>query len=83
LYQFGPLSDAGFYVVAVDCRGYGWSAKPAAVAEYSMQKVMSDLLRVVDTVAPGRKCTIVSSSAPLLDQVEVGSRKTMWCYWKQ
>ncbi|GAQ84350.1 hypothetical protein KFL_001850240 [Klebsormidium nitens] len=59
LYQFKPLSDAGYHVVAVDCRGYGWSAKPAAVREYSMSKVTSDLLRVVDTVAPGRRCTIV------------------------
>ena len=77
LYQFKPLSDAGFQVVALDCRGYGWSSKPSAVSEYSMQKVADDVIAVADAAAPGQKFTVVSAESAVQCTSECGEALKM------
>jgi pimeloyl-ACP methyl ester carboxylesterase len=41
------LSDAGFFAVAPDLRGYGESDKPTGIAAYSISRIVSDVEAIV------------------------------------
>ncbi|MCL1598396.1 MAG: alpha/beta hydrolase [Actinomycetia bacterium] len=47
-HQVPALVDAGFRVISFDQRGYGTSAKPAAVADYSLEMLVGDVIGVLD-----------------------------------
>jgi pimeloyl-ACP methyl ester carboxylesterase len=44
----GPLSDAGYRVIAPDLRGHGWSGKPAT--DYRKDALMRDTLGLLDVL---------------------------------
>eukprot|EP00271_Cylindrocystis_brebissonii_P015114 TRINITY_DN3712_c0_g1_i1.p1 TRINITY_DN3712_c0_g1~~TRINITY_DN3712_c0_g1_i1.p1 ORF type:complete len:421 (+),score=40.95 TRINITY_DN3712_c0_g1_i1:102-1364(+) len=58
-HQFGPLSRAGYHVVAPDMRGYNLSDKPSGVAAYSRATLTSDLEAIVDQLGHGKPATVV------------------------
>jgi pimeloyl-ACP methyl ester carboxylesterase len=39
---------AGFRVIAPDLRGFGGSDKPEGVENYTLQKVQSDVVQILD-----------------------------------
>ncbi|MEM8768964.1 MAG: alpha/beta hydrolase, partial [Pseudomonadota bacterium] len=49
-YQFGPLCDAGFRVIAPDQRGYGGSDAPKAVEDYDLVHLTGDLVNLLDVL---------------------------------
>ncbi len=46
--QIGPLAAAGFRVVVPDQRGYNFSSKPRPVSQYSVTRLVSDILAIVE-----------------------------------
>jgi pimeloyl-ACP methyl ester carboxylesterase len=46
--QIPALTSAGFRTIAPDLRGFGQSEAPPRVRDYAMQKVLGDLIRVLD-----------------------------------
>jgi pimeloyl-ACP methyl ester carboxylesterase len=58
-HQTGWVRDlvrAGFHVIALDQRGHGLSSKPHAAAEYTMEKLVNDLLSVMDAYMVNEAC---------------------------
>lgn len=53
-YQVAALADAGFHVVVPDQRGYGASARPAAVQDYDIVHLTGDLVGLLDALEVGR-----------------------------
>jgi pimeloyl-ACP methyl ester carboxylesterase len=51
--QVAPLVAAGARVVLWDYRGHGKSGAPEDPAAYTLERVMADLLHVLDATAPG------------------------------
>jgi pimeloyl-ACP methyl ester carboxylesterase len=47
-HQLGALGEAGYRAVALDVRGYGRSASPAAVDAYAMTALVGDVIAVID-----------------------------------
>ena len=45
---FGGLTEAGFSIVAMDCRGHGDSGKPHDVAAYGHDRMADDVIAVMD-----------------------------------
>jgi pimeloyl-ACP methyl ester carboxylesterase len=45
---YGGLADAGFSIVAMDCRGHGDSGKPHDPAAYGHDRMAEDVIRVID-----------------------------------
>jgi pimeloyl-ACP methyl ester carboxylesterase len=46
--QIGPLSKAGFFVVALDQRGYNLSDKPRGIGAYRLEELARDVTGVID-----------------------------------
>jgi len=46
---YSVLADAGFQVIAMDCRGHGESDKPHDPASYSRERMSADILAVLET----------------------------------
>ena len=47
-HQVQPLVDAGFRVIVPDQRGYGASDAPAAIVDYDLEHLTSDLVGILD-----------------------------------
>ncbi len=47
-HQIQPLVDAGYHVIAPNQRGYGHSSRPAAVTDYDITHLTSDLAGLLD-----------------------------------
>jgi len=47
-HQIDPLVAAGYHVIAPNQRGYGRSSRPAAVADYDIHHLCSDLVALLD-----------------------------------
>ena len=60
--QVEPLVAAGHRVALWDYRGHGRSEVPAETSAYTMEQVVSDLERVVDSVAGERRCVLAGLS---------------------
>ncbi len=58
-HQMQPIADAGFTACAIDVRGYGGSDKPLAVADYSMERMIGDVVGVIEALSPDRRAIIV------------------------
>lgn len=58
-HQMQPIADAGFTACAIDVRGYGGSDKPPAVADYSMERMISDVVGVIEVLSPDRRAILV------------------------
>jgi pimeloyl-ACP methyl ester carboxylesterase len=57
-HQLVALSAAGFHVVAPDQRGYGRSAAPSAVEDYSILHLAGDAVGVLDAVGARRAVVV-------------------------
>src|SRR5689334_775391 len=57
-HQIGPLADAGFQVLAPDQRGYDLSDKPAAIADYSIDRLAGDVIGLMDAAGAGRAALV-------------------------
>ena len=57
-HQIPALADAGYHVLAPDQRGYGGSAKPAAVEDYGIVALTADIAGLLDDVG-AEKATII------------------------
>lgn len=51
-HQIKPIADAGFTACAIDVRGYGGSDKPPAVADYAMERMIGDVVGVIEALSP-------------------------------
>jgi pimeloyl-ACP methyl ester carboxylesterase len=60
--QVEPLVAAGHRVALWDYRGHGRSEVPGETSAYTMEQVVSDLGRVVDSVAGERRCVLAGLS---------------------
>jgi pimeloyl-ACP methyl ester carboxylesterase len=49
--QVGPLAAAGYRVVAPDLRGYGRTEAPGGVYDYTLDKLRSDVIALLDALA--------------------------------
>jgi pimeloyl-ACP methyl ester carboxylesterase len=49
--QMGPLSDAGFQVIAPDLRGYGQTDAPKSLHAYALEHLRADVLALLDALA--------------------------------
>ena len=60
-HQLTALGGAGFRVVAPDLRGYNLSDKPARVEDYRMEKLVGDVLGLIDhfVIRVSQKKTII------------------------
>ena len=58
-HQMAPIADAGFTACAIDVRGYGGSDKPKAVADYEMERMVSDVAGVIETLSPGAPAIVL------------------------
>lgn len=47
-HQVPALAAAGYRALAMDCRGYGGSSKPADVGSYALTEVVGDLIELLD-----------------------------------
>lgn len=47
-HQLPALQAAGYRAIAIDCRGYGGSSKPTAVAAYGLEAVVADVMALLD-----------------------------------
>lgn len=50
---YAALNDAGFGVIAMDCRGHGESDKPHEAADYDFSRLQADALAVIAAAAHG------------------------------
>jgi epoxide hydrolase A/B len=57
-HQISVLADAGYHVLVPDQRGYGGSAKPAAVEDYGVVALTADVVGLLDDVG-AEKATII------------------------
>jgi pimeloyl-ACP methyl ester carboxylesterase len=46
--QIAPLARSGFFVVAPDQRGYGFSSKPQSISAYTIDTLAADILGLLD-----------------------------------
>ena len=58
-HQLAPIAGAGFTACAIDVRGYGGSDKPAAVADYAMERMISDVTGVIDALSADGRAILV------------------------
>src|SRR5271154_6255300 len=58
-HQMGPIAQAGFRACAIDVRGYGGSDKPAAGADYTMERMVDDGAGVIEGFSPGKPAIIL------------------------
>ena len=49
-HQINPLVEAGYKVIVPDVRGYGNSDRPIKVSDYSMKKLTSDIIGILDFI---------------------------------
>jgi pimeloyl-ACP methyl ester carboxylesterase len=60
--QVEDLVDAGFQIILWDYRGHGKSATPEDIAAYSMEKILDDLMCILDWAANGQSAVLTGHS---------------------
>ena len=58
-HQLGPLADAGFTACAIDVRGYGGSDKPEQVEDYTLEKIVGDLVALAKALQPDAPAILI------------------------
>lgn len=58
-HQLAPLAEAGLRLVALDLRGYNLSQRPAYVAAYALDRLVSDVAAVARALGGGRPVHVV------------------------
>ena len=58
-HQMSPVAAAGFTACAIDVRGYGGSDKPRPIAEYSMERMIDDVVGVIETLSSDNRAILV------------------------
>jgi pimeloyl-ACP methyl ester carboxylesterase len=58
-HQIPALAAAGYRVIAPDQRGYGASARPEPIDQYSILHLVGDVIGLIDHYAPGEAATVV------------------------
>jgi pimeloyl-ACP methyl ester carboxylesterase len=58
-HQMKPIAEAGFTACAIDVRGYGGSDRPTEVADYAMERMVSDVAGVIEVLSPGKPAIIL------------------------
>ncbi|MDE3722578.1 alpha/beta hydrolase [Nocardiopsis sp. N85] len=53
-HQFAPLAEAGYRVVAPDQRGYGRSERPEEVTDYSLPRLVGDVVALISALGEER-----------------------------
>ncbi len=53
-HQVEHFAAHGYRVAALDVRGYGGSSKPREIADYSLRKLASDVVAVIDRLGDGK-----------------------------
>jgi pimeloyl-ACP methyl ester carboxylesterase len=54
-----PIANAGFTACAIDVRGYGGSDKPSHVADYAMERMIGDVVGVIEALSPDKQAILV------------------------
>lgn len=52
-HQVAAIGDAGYRAIAIDVRGYGRSASPAAIEAYAMTALVGDVVAIIDDLGVG------------------------------
>jgi pimeloyl-ACP methyl ester carboxylesterase len=58
-HQMTPVAEAGFTACAIDVRGYGGSDKPSLVADYSMERMIGDVVGVIEAMSRDKRAILV------------------------
>lgn len=58
-HQMKPVADAGFTACAIDVRGYGGSDKPPEVADYAMERMIGDVVGVIEALSPDKSVVLL------------------------
>src|SRR5579872_1536784 len=58
-HQMVPVAEAGFTACAIDVRGYGGSDKPTEVADYSMQRMIGDVVGVIEALSTDQRAILI------------------------
>jgi len=58
-HQIGPIAQAGFTACAIDVRGYGGSDKPPEVADYSLERITTDVAGAIEALSPDGTAVLI------------------------
>jgi len=58
-HQMAPIAQAGFMACALDVRGYGGSDKPHEVDAYSMERMIGDVVGVIEELSPDKRAILI------------------------
>ena len=58
-HQIVPIAEAGFTACAIDVRGYGGSDKPFPVEAYAMERMIADVVGVVEAMSLDGRAILV------------------------
>ena len=58
-HQVGPIAQAGFTACAIDVRGYGGSGKPHPVGDYAMERMIADVVGVIECMSTEKQAVLV------------------------
>jgi pimeloyl-ACP methyl ester carboxylesterase len=58
-HQMMPIAQAGFTACAIDVRGYGGSDKPHPVEAYAMERMVADVVGVIEALSPDKRAILI------------------------
>jgi len=58
-HQIGPIAEAGFTACAIDVRGYGGSDRPRPVEAYAMDRMIADVVGVIEELAEDKRAILI------------------------
>ena len=58
-HQMTPIAQAGFTACAIDVRGYGGSDKPQPVEAYAMERMIADVVGVIETLSADSQAILI------------------------
>ena len=58
-HQMTPIAQAGFTACAIDVRGYGGSDKPQPVEAYAMERMIADVVGVIEALSADKRAVLI------------------------
>ena len=58
-HQMTPIAQAGFTACAIDVRGYGGSDKPHPVEAYAMERMIADVVGVIEALSADKRAVLI------------------------